>query len=568
MLKFYKILLLSIVLCSLAFAQSMYDYRSATSGNWSSASTWQVYNGSNWVSATVPPDTTYGAIEIQAGHVVNVDKDVVVDSVIVNGTLIVNSGVILRVDSTWNTPAGIRGIVVNPGGAMTVYGTYHHNRNRGIIPTATWETGSTCLITGVSNIMPANGAQNFYNLIYNCPSQSGNLNLGWNRGTINIGGDMVVLCTGTGRFQPCAPTVDSSVTVNVNGNILLDGSSTTNSTLRAIFAAHGTSNSNTHVTINVYGNINVVGNPNGVTWTNFGLTRGSQSGSGTTTWNLYGDFRLSNASLQNSNTLAGGAVLKFCKQGIQKFYLINENYAGGPINVIVNSGVVLDMDTTTLEGSGTFVLSDGAELQTAHPAGINGSIQCTADHSAAIPGGNFFSTSASYDFKGTSAQITGTLLPDTVYDLTIDNSSGVFLSKPVTINHYLYLSNGVLDNCTNNVTVPSDRIIYGNGSLACPANKVEILEFQVPRKFNLSNNYPNPFNPYTELSFTVAIDGYTTLKVYNILGQCVSTLFEGKAKTGEEYRVRFDASNLPTGLYFARLQQNSNLIIRQMVLLK
>jgi hypothetical protein len=86
--------------------------------------------------------------------------------------------------------------------------------------------------------------------------------------------------------------------------------------------------------------------------------------------------------------------------------------------------------------------------------------------------------------------------------------------------------------------------------------------------FKLYNNYPNPFNPSTQIRFSVPKDGFTSLKVMNILGQEVATLFEGNAKSGNIIDVTFNARNLSSGVYFARLQQDGNISIQKMNLIK
>jgi hypothetical protein len=90
----------------------------------------------------------------------------------------------------------------------------------------------------------------------------------------------------------------------------------------------------------------------------------------------------------------------------------------------------------------------------------------------------------------------------------------------------------------------------------------------VPAIFKLNQNYPNPFNPSTKISFGLANSGYTTLKVYNIVGSEVATLYAGNAEAGKLYAITFDAKNLPSGLYFSKLQSGNTVEIKKMIMMK
>lgn len=89
----------------------------------------------------------------------------------------------------------------------------------------------------------------------------------------------------------------------------------------------------------------------------------------------------------------------------------------------------------------------------------------------------------------------------------------------------------------------------------------------VPERYELRQNYPNPFNPSTEISFSVPAAGQTTLKLYNSVGQEVSTLVNGQLQAGS-YRVTLNATNLASGVYLYRLQAGTFSSVRKMVLLK
>jgi hypothetical protein len=90
----------------------------------------------------------------------------------------------------------------------------------------------------------------------------------------------------------------------------------------------------------------------------------------------------------------------------------------------------------------------------------------------------------------------------------------------------------------------------------------------VSNTFTLGSNYPNPFNPTTNIQFSVPQDGYASLKVYNTLGQEVATLFSGMVKTGHYIPATFDASRFASGIYFARLQYNGKCLVQRMLLTK
>jgi len=99
-------------------------------------------------------------------------------------------------------------------------------------------------------------------------------------------------------------------------------------------------------------------------------------------------------------------------------------------------------------------------------------------------------------------------------------------------------------------------------------NSAEVEIGLTAKVFELASNYPNPFNPSTTIQFTLGNDGMTSLQVYNMLGQKVATLFQGAAEAGKMYQVTLDASNLPSGLYFAKLESGNQHTIQKMVLLK
>ena len=85
--------------------------------------------------------------------------------------------------------------------------------------------------------------------------------------------------------------------------------------------------------------------------------------------------------------------------------------------------------------------------------------------------------------------------------------------------------------------------------------------------FKLEQNFPNPFNPTTKISFSIPSSQFSTLKVYDILGKEVETLIQRNLVPGN-YEATFDASNLPSGIYIFTLNSGQFSQSRKMLLLK
>lgn len=308
---------------------------------------------------------------------------------------------------------------------------YQHIVNSGTVPIGVWETGSTATFTGITSVAPANRNQSFYNVVWDCPDQSSNLNMGFDE--ITIGGDITIVNTGaSNRWYLCGPSGGDSATVTINGNITQSGGQ---------FSSNGSGNA-AFIEITVNGDINVTSG-------NFAVSRGSQGGTGTTKWYLKGtNFSMSDATTQNSN--AAGAKFIFSGSSKQNLTLTNINFAGG-FPVEVAPGAILDAGASEIGGNGIFTLNDGATLQTANIAGLDSTVKT----SGTVTLGN----AANYTFNGSAAQVTGVLLPITVNNLSVDNSAGVTLSGDVTVNGNLTLTNGDLDLNGHIVTLGSTALL-------------------------------------------------------------------------------------------------------------
>jgi hypothetical protein len=89
----------------------------------------------------------------------------------------------------------------------------------------------------------------------------------------------------------------------------------------------------------------------------------------------------------------------------------------------------------------------------------------------------------------------------------------------------------------------------------------------LPQEFSLSQNYPNPFNPTTSFEFRVSSFEFVSLKVLDVLGREVATLVQEQRQPGA-YAVRWNASGLPSGVYFYRLHAGNFVDTKKMILAK
>ena len=88
-----------------------------------------------------------------------------------------------------------------------------------------------------------------------------------------------------------------------------------------------------------------------------------------------------------------------------------------------------------------------------------------------------------------------------------------------------------------------------------------------PDEFKLYQNYPNPFNPYTKIKYYVPRSSQVQITVYDILSNKIAMLVNEEKPAGS-YEVQFDANNLPSGVYFYKLQAGSFTKTMKMLLLK
>jgi hypothetical protein len=147
-------------------------------------------------------------------------------------------------------------------------------------------------------------------------------------------------------------------------------------------------------------------------------------------------------------------------------------------------------------------------------------------------------------------------------------NSGVFVSKDSGATWNAKAGGGIL------VLAADNQYLYA-GTVAGTSRRpwIELLTSvehageNTPTAFELFQNYPNPFNPSTKIGFKVQGSGFTSLKVYDVLGQEVATLVNENLQPGS-YEVTFDATGLASGVYYYRLRSGEFTQTKRMMLAK
>ncbi len=139
--------------------------------------------------------------------------------------------------------------------------------------------------------------------------------------------------------------------------------------------------------------------------------------------------------------------------------------------------------------------------------------------------------------------------------------ASTIMSTPGSTNAQLELAKDIAEAASNQVIiaagkVPDYNILYKTGA-----------SDNLPTKYTLYSNYPNPFNPTTVIRYAIPTDGFVTLKVYDLLGREIASLVNEKLEQGI-YSVNFDASKLSSGVYIYKMQVNNFTATKKMILIR
>jgi hypothetical protein len=102
-----------------------------------------------------------------------------------------------------------------------------------------------------------------------------------------------------------------------------------------------------------------------------------------------------------------------------------------------------------------------------------------------------------------------------------------------------------------------------SGVVSVEDNEKDIL----PNNFALYQNFPNPFNPTTIINYSIPKSSFVTIKIYDALGREVNTLVDEEKSVGN-YSVKFEGSNLSSGIYFYQIKSANYIETKKMILLR
>ncbi len=151
--------------------------------------------------------------------------------------------------------------------------------------------------------------------------------------------------------------------------------------------------------------------------------------------------------------------------------------------------------------------------------------------------------------------------PDLPYTAMAFYGGTNYMSKRETSNAFVFrvaISGGITTGpaLTNQTWVLTENI-----------QGINIEDGEIPEEYSLMQNYPNPFNPSTTIQFSIPVEGFVSLNVFNSLGEKVSTLVSENLNAGT-YKYDWNAPDLPSGIYFYNLTADDFKQTKKLILMK
>jgi hypothetical protein len=151
-----------------------------------------------------------------------------------------------------------------------------------------------------------------------------------------------------------------------------------------------------------------------------------------------------------------------------------------------------------------------------------------------------------------------------VQDLNLDTTKTYYLSDLLTNDYFAGTAQSLaslaipVNGYTTRILLLDTAIVTGIG---------EHIASTLPGEFRLEQNFPNPFNPSTNILFTLPKRSFVRLKVFDVLGREVASLVEGERDQGR-HSVEFRGQNMVSGVYFYRMETEGSALTRKMILVQ
>lgn len=191
-----------------------------------------------------------------------------------------------------------------------------------------------------------------------------------------------------------------------------------------------------------------------------------------------------------------------------------------------------------------------------------------------LPFGSFSGVKSSWrDYRNGTLPFSGQIEHRIRFQRGSGDSLTLLYSFPSEISCDLVdLFGGVVVNTqligTGQYTIPNPDVLQQLKLLVNYNNATDIKpENDLVSNFRLNQNYPNPFNPTTKITWQTSVSGWQSLKIYDVLGNEITTLVD-EFKSAGSYEIEFDAAGLSSGIYFYRFIAGNFIDTKSMILIK
>ncbi|MBL8007562.1 MAG: T9SS type A sorting domain-containing protein [Ignavibacteria bacterium] len=261
-------------------------------------------------------------------------------------------------------------------------------------------------------------------------------------------------------------------------------------------------------------------------------------------------------------------------------WICSDNIFGGGVFKTLNGGInwirltdpgdftklfFLNKDTGWVNANGTQkrlyrTINGGMnwDLQFTFPQPINDIFFVNGDNGFVSSGRMYKTTDGGINWVQSSSNVGGIQLSFVSDSIGWSGVNFNIISKTVNggITWY-YQSSPIFNNSSVNGVDTTISWAGGSGLVHTndggPPSGIINTNNTLPENYKLYQNFPNPFNPSTAIIYKLQYTGYVTLKVFNSIGKQIRTLVNEKKYSGE-YKIDFDGSNLPSGVYFYSLE--------------